>query len=478
MKNNRLNILIGGLILLGFTNCESLEVPNPNNPSEEMVLENPAEFIDVIESGFYTWYNAIEKNVPQWPLSITGQVMTASWGNWGGWDLGRIPREPFQNTLNYNNREVVEFPFNNLNSAVAGVNSPLRLIKDGAKVVVAGVDRTQEAIAKGKAIQGLGAGYIALLFDQGYTVDENSDLTAIELKPRTEVMTFALEKLTEAISLSENNTFTVTGFNGLEMTNLQFAQFLRTTKARFLAYNSRNAAETEAVNWNEVLTLTNNGITTDFAPIGDGGVQWWQRIKVQGQDPGWARVSQRIMNMMDDRFVYPWPDGVPSFPAMDNPKDQRITSDMLYNANIPHPAARGYYFFGNYHYRRFQPYRATLTGPMLMFPVSENNLLKAEALVRTGGSKAEAAALINGTRVERGGLPALTGAESDADLIFAITYERLVELGWTSTGSGYFSRRITTAPSLMLQPGTMTSLPVPARELNILGLPLYTLGGI
>jgi hypothetical protein len=106
-------------------------------------------------------------------------------------------------------------------------------------------------------------------------------------------------------------------------------------------------------------------------------------------------------------------------------------------------------------------------------------LMRAEALVRTNGSKAQAATLINKTRVTRGGLAPLTGAESNDVLLAAIIYEQLVELGWTNLHSnGYFFRRATTLPSMQLQPGTIPHLPVPAQELNVLGLPEYSFGGV
>ena len=110
-------------------------------------------------------------------------------------------------------------------------------------------------------------------------------------------------------------------------------------------------------------------------------------------------------------------------------------------------------------------------------PVAEKDLLRAEALVRTGGSRDEAAELINRTRVARGGLTPLTGGDSDEDLLYAIYYERLVELGWGGGGTGYFVRRMTTVPELLPEPGMIEHLPVPARELNILGLDVYTFGG-
>jgi SusD family. len=124
---------------------------------------------------------------------------------------------------------------------------------------------------------------------------------------------------------------------------------------------------------------------------------------------------------------------------------------------------------------------------------AENDLLIAEALVRTGGDKARAATLINKTRVGRGGLDPLTGASSNNDLLAAIFYERDIELMNTGAGQAWFDRR-RIDPSLTynglpigntwafrggsgLQKGTPRHLPVPAKELETLGIPVYTYGG-
>jgi hypothetical protein len=124
---------------------------------------------------------------------------------------------------------------------------------------------------------------------------------------------------------------------------------------------------------------------------------------------------------------------------------------------------------------------------------AENDLLIAEALVRTGGDKARAASLINTTRVGRGNLPALSGGSSANDLLAAIFYERDVELMGVGAGQGWFDRRRIdknlTYGSIPigntwgfrggsgLQLGTPRHLPLPAKELETLGLPVYTYGG-
>jgi hypothetical protein len=83
-----------------------------------------------------------------------------------------------------------------------------------------------------------------------------------------------------------------------------------------------------------------------------------------------------------------------------------------------------------------------------------------------------AAGLINNSRVTRGGLAALTGAETQAALLTALQYEQDVELPGSNNAPYYNQRRIDN-----LEPLTPHEFPVPAKELGVLGLPLYTWGG-
>ncbi|MFZ6666289.1 hypothetical protein [Peijinzhouia sedimentorum] len=472
-------IWLGAILMTGFVACEDLEVENLNEPNQDQIYSLPEEYLPLIESSYATWWNALEKSDPNWGLSVAGESMTSSWGNWAAQDLGTIPRQQLQNNLTYSNRAVMTTPWNTLNSALATTNAIMRkIVVDNIPVIDgAGEDRTQEALALGRGMQGLALGALGMLFDQAYILDENSDLEQLEFLPYDQVISASRQKLSEAIQIASSNTFTVNILNS-EWSSAQLAQYFSTMSAKIEAFSARNAQETTAnVNWEEILQLTNNGISTDISVLGDGGSQWWNRIKLQGQDPGWAFVSSRIVNMMDDRMPYPWPTGVNSVAVPSDPKDDRMATDYKTSAP-PFQAARGYYFFSMYYYQRFQSYRANLNTEIVHMLVAENDLLKAEALVRTGGSKVTAANLINETRVERGGLAPLTGSESNDVLLAAIVYERLAELPWTNTlTNGFFIRRGTTVTNMQLLPGTIPHLPVPAQELELFGLPYYSFGG-
>ena len=114
------------------------------------------------------------------------------------------------------------------------------------------------------------------------------------------------------------------------------------------------------------------------------------------------------------------------------------------------------------------------TGPVPYMLAAESDLIRAEALIRSGGNLATAAALINNTRVGRGNLTPATAADGAAGLLSMISYERDVELVNTSGTTLYWRRAVTDQP---MQTGTACQLPIPAKELETLSLPIYTFGG-
>ena len=175
---------------------------------------------------------------------------------------------------------------------------------------------------------------------------------------------------------------------------------------------------------------------------------------------------------------------------------RRYMSNYWFNGLAP---------FGNHQSRLIER-------PHVVIAPEELQLLKAEGLIRTGRS-AEAVEIINRTRTEPvgglpnlpelqllGGGPALLIAPADSascvpkrlkvvsvsdgaggtkesgecgDLWDALIYEkRLVTFGYDAM-SAYGDMRGWGC----LAPGTMTHLPVPAFELELAGLPVYTFGG-
>jgi len=489
MKKYKLFILAAAFATF-VMGCEDLEVENLNAPDRATLLSNPAEYPASINGAYTSFWRAIQLSQPNFPISVMAQGPTMSWGNWGARDMGTVPRQALQNNLTYSNRGTWRNPWNGLFATLGPLNSILKIIAEDPTIIIpdgTGNDITQQTIANAKAVQGLKMGYLSLSFDEAYIVDENSDPSVLELQPYGAVNDAAIAKLEEAIAMFSGSSYVMDGWFGLSFTGDDAANILRGFVAKFEMAQARNSGEAAAVDWTKVLANTANPV--GLSPVGDAGFNWWHRLLIQGQDGGWARVSQKVIKLMnpskpDTEVPYPWPDGVNSYDPITTPDDNRVTTDFTYNDGNDFSASRGYYFFGNYSYSRYLSYRAGFTDPMDFLTTEELGMMRAEALIRTGGSKADAAALINETRVNRGGLAALTGAESDADLLNAITYERIVEFTWHGSMNVWFYRRMVTPAGntdagnlYYLEPATARHMPVPADEQSIFGRPFKTYGG-
>jgi hypothetical protein len=158
--------------------------------------------------------------------------------------------------------------------------------------------------------------------------------------------------------------------------------------------------------------------------------------------------------------------------------DARYVSDFTFLTPVIGDPGRGIYMQSPWYHSRYKDHSRTsptaARTPVPYLLAAESDLVRAEALVRKSGPDlATAAALINTTRVGRGNLPAATAADGAATLLSYIEYEREIEIHNTS-GFTLFQRRHVDG----LQPGTWRHLPIPAKELETLALPIYTFGGV
>jgi hypothetical protein len=282
-----------------------------------------------------------------------------------------------------------------------------------------------------------------------------------------------------------------------------------TMAARQLAYTPRTPEENAQVNWAKELAYAEKGISSggssfDLVAKGDGGNNWFDLQKGYGEFQAWVRVDQRVIQLADPTQPRVW--ATATGPERAQPADDRFAKGTpnasgdvktpgadfwYYKSTGSWDVARGVYLFSSWGHARWISYgydgpsATRFTGDVPYVLAAENDLLIAEGLIRTGGDKARAAALINKTRVGRGHLPALTGGSSTNDLLAALFYERDVELFDTGAGQPWFDRRRIDKSLTYnginigagLQPGTPRHLPLPAKELETLGMPVYTYGG-
>ncbi len=487
-------------VLLLSSACVDLDVTNPNNPDVARALATPADVARVAESSINSWYLGTTHYEPTMALQVTADAATANFGNFGMRFNNLEPRIAYNNNSANSDELVSRRPWNNSYAALGAANDALRAI-DIAGIVVPGADNTEKARAAALFAQAASLQNLSMLWDQAFVVTEDTDLLSPpQLQPYTEVRVVAMEKWDELIALTAGKSWVLNDGVlpiGVPTSGVMLNRIANTMAARTLVYNARTGAENTATNWARVLTYANKGITgtglTDmnFDVVYDDN-NWFDFVKLYGNLHSWTRVDQRLANRMSPNIPVKFA-GIPAQPVA-QPIDNRmgvanlpcggnpesclvgITKDYVDLRTTIGDPARGIYMQSTIYHRRYRDKSFAVPGPSRLGPVpfvlaAENDLIIAEALARTGGDLSRAAALVNKTRVTRGGLAPV--ASTAAAILAAVDYERDVELlntnGWVPFMDG---RRLG-----RLQPRQWLHLPVPAVELEVLGLPVYTFGG-
>ncbi|MFB0516640.1 MAG: hypothetical protein ACETWG_08550, partial [Candidatus Neomarinimicrobiota bacterium] len=486
-----------GLVIWVIGCIETLEVENPNDPDTQRTIASPSDVEALIAGSFRTYWFATEHWTCPLGLTTIADENSSSWGNEGMKDLSSEPRVAFNNTTAYASKGHIEVPWYDLYGAISAVNDGLRAILDPDDPMEIGTDgeHTPRAIAFARFIQGLSYGFLAEMFDQAYIVDETDDLNAIALgevdvplSPYGEVMDAAIGYLGDCIAECSGEDFTTpdTWINGVALTSDGLARLAHSYTARFMAAVARTPTERAAVNWDGVKTHVAAGIQEgeDFGPVGDGWINWYSWYREITWGPyGWMRADYKTIGLADTSSGYQnWLDT--QVAKRDEfllyTADRRVTgctacpdsegTYFSYNGASPFQVARGTYHFSMYAYEGYRDLAYYGNVPMWTMTHVEMRLLEAEAEYRLG-HKAAAADIVNETRVTNGELPALTGDEDD--FFEWLKYEKGIETFARQVGLFYFDRRGWGD----LVTGTPLHFPVPAKELEVGQLPLYTHGG-
>jgi len=526
----------------------NLNVENPNDPDKIRSLGQPSGLQALLGGGVRTWVETRE-NYYVMPLDAQADNYTASWNNAAmrfyssvgsdcpircGWtNSSTAPEAAGGPTV-----EVLWYGYYNVlttaNNVLIGIEN-LHVCFDDDCAVDSTLTQRNKSVAR--MLQGMALAGIAMIYDQGFIVDETTDLSAPKTLPfhtRQEVRDAALAKLEQAYTeagvttwstpkQSDGPWFGLT--SGRQYTNVQIRQLIRTMQAELVAMFPRNSAENTAANWASVATYASQGISSGTPFQFEFYIDQTTRecgvacIKTWGNSVSTERVDTRVAAILTTNHQDPWP--APSGnPCPTISSDKRVgdgTFGPAPNANYNQvkianpatasagtdyacagvaifPAARGSYHQSNLQHVRYHQlaYRGEDlpaddgTGQDPLYTQQMNDLLWAEGLIRSGGDLALAATLINNSRVTRGGLTALTGAEGTPALIAALQYEQEIEfMGQGVTPffnrrrSGYNAAAAGGRPAYVdgLIPGTPRHMPVPAKELDILTRAVYSFGG-
>lgn len=501
--------LLGATATLLLGACQDLEVTNPNNPDRDRSTSQPGDVQTLVASTFTTFWPMTQGNWPGITLAAMADEATSGFADFGILELSSEPRAAFNNTTIYSRRFVAEDPWYILYGVISTNNDALTAIDDGLVIMEGGTDVTPRARAFAKFMQGLAHGYLGLYFDQASISDETMDpaTATYPLVPYPEVLAAAVAQLEAAAQLATASSFTIpaTGWiNGVTLTNTQLAQLANSFIAKFLAYGARTPAERAAVNWAKVITHIDAGITADVAPTAISGILFsdYRRLMARQRTvtPGdFARLDYFLVGPADTSGAFQnWI----NTPLANRTQFQMRTPDRRVQGPTG-PASLGKYFGyhtatifaadrGLYHRSSYYYWRAGMgttweNGVQQWMTRAEMNLLKAEALIRLNRA-AEAIPLINLTRVANGELPAITTVDGPAQatscvprkhngqcgsLWDALKYEKRIEMTGVEPGVSWYDARGWGT----LIAGTMTQMPIPARERETTRSTSYTFGG-
>ena len=505
---------LGLAAVLAAAGCKSLDITNPNNPDGPRALADPAAIEAVAGGSIRIWINTYEQLEAGGPLVTQAQTYSASWNNFNMNFYSSIDADgtrnsrPWQNNPAASARTSIEAYWNGYYSSLGLANSVLKAIRVNGLVINNAPD-TKRAETIAQLMQGASLSGIAMNYDKGYILDENSDLGALAYSNRKQVRDAALAAFDTTIALATANTFTTpSGWaNGPIYTNVQVAKIARTMAAWLLANYPRSAAENTAVDWARVVTYASNGMSVgtrfDFMFIGDGCAAWCAEVIYWFNSIDTGRLSTRVARLLSAAQVHPYPVGGNPQPNTGNSPDRRLGdgsfgsaaltagfgtvprtvnggSDFAYSTQAIFNNARGTYHQSNIAHVRYdasgQQSPTSIyggNGPAPVFSAAQNDLLWAEGLLRQAAPNlATAATLINNTRVTRGGLTPAAAGDGATVLMTRLQYEMEIELLGLGASSYYLRRRIDG-----LLAGTPREMPVPAKELGVFGQPLYTWGG-
>lgn len=503
--------------------CYDLTLTNPNAPDGARALADSHDAMALVGGAFHVWFEAsYDIHGAGLALSNAAFQHTPPWAGYGMEKFGRIPRVGFTNRPEEPEYSNMAWPWDRSYVALRAVADGLAALGFPKTGAAGGEPEAAAALAVGRLVQGLAHATVALLYDQGFVVDETRDPTAREDPlPFPALMDRALAYLEEAAALAEGARWAIPeGWLTRSLTGPELACAARSWKARYRAANARTPAERAAVDWAAVLADVDAGITTDFALHMDYINGWHNDVLGYGTYPGWSQLGFFIYGMADQSGSYQrwdgadlvgWQagggrkdvvlDGRPvlivtpdlRFPRGSTVEAQRLAPGRYFRITAEGGETggtwarpdRGTWRWSWYKHVRGEDYWSGTAYLQPEIRLSEMRLLKAEALYHLG-DRAGAAALVNETRVAAG-LSSTDAAGTNAScvprlpdgrcggLLEMLKWEKRMEntfrgpLGnlWFFDGRGWGD----------LWRGTFLHLPVPCREARILGMPCDVTGG-
>jgi hypothetical protein len=519
------------------TGCSdsALGVDNTNNPDRARVLGNANDVESLAASQFQQVFSATFNDL----YSIDQSMGTMSLMNFNGLanngmgPRGGIPRQPLDNS-NGNAYMADNYRDFRILTAVARTSADiLRVAKEAGFALPGGAGDLNRLLGFAHFTYGVSLGYLSMAYDSA-GIPRPSDTTETPaVEGYQAVNAWALAQLDSAQAyfgkspISNVPTGWANGVGGPAITAPDFVRLIRSYRAKIRAGVARTPAERTAVAWPQVVADATAGITSDFiifyAPSSGWDHVWLnQAYHFRSSDTNWHLLTPYIIGMADVSggfeswlaqprdsrapflIVTPdlrFPQGTTRTAQMADRGGQGVTTGGRYIRNHDPGLDQSGTGWGLSYYTHYRFYEWNLNnriGPKPYLTKAENDMLAAEAYIRTGNIAA-AAALIDLTRVKNG-LPALTGVVTTSSqaipggsqcvpripvgptftttacgtILEAMKWEKRMESAYAMWGAWYFDARGWGD----LPEGTPLNWPTPIQELNARRLPTYNVGGV
>jgi len=507
----RVKMTVTAAVLTASMGCVDLDVTNVNEPDRGRALASASDVEALISGTFRTWWELQQGQAPGPAMASLADDVSQSQANYGFQDQGQEPPTPIINETAYQWGYWVYDPWTFTNRALASLRDGLQSIDDLGLEMGVGNQDGPRVQTFARFMQGLLLGNIALQYDQGFILDETvEDPEALELVPYQDVMAAAREKLATAREMATDNSFTIPGgwMGPSSYTSDDLVRLTHSYEARFMAQVARTPADREQVLWAEVLAHINSGVLDDFGiELAGNDDVWSVNGGMKDQQGDGSNVDLALIGPADQSGAYAaWEAASPGskLAFLVDTDDRRITDGTpegpgaytTWRNSLGAPAERGLYFQSNYARKWYLGISETGFGFAPELTVEEMGFLAAEAHIRMGNPDL-ALPFINGDRVAVGQLDAATvdgapGARcvpratgllaraSDTpegecgDLMQTLIYESRIELAFLTAGNSWYNSRGWGT----LRPGRAYHCPIPSVDLELLGMPIYTFGGV
>ncbi|WP_430907725.1 hypothetical protein [Maribacter sp. 2-571] len=471
------------LTALGIMSCsqEEFNIPNDNQADAGRVLANAADFQNFNISNHSALMTSQVEFTGVYFRALSDQFSTTNAFR-GFWDFCDQPRRQIINSTAND-----DLPFqagggwNDFNSVINNANIVIGNIEiDGNTVIDGDTDLTNQELAGAYFDKGVAQGYLAMIYNQAYIVNPDTDPNTLEFSTYQEVFAAAVANIEQAISIAQGES----GFqypiypNGEVIDGARFIALANSYLARLTIALPRTNAEAQSVDYDAVLAYANNGITTDLAPQATENVffnnfQDWSLFDLS--PAGYMPTDIKIQRLFDPTYDtdYPIDDTIILDPVVTD--DPRVDEYYAYVGSEFGflRASRGRQLFSSYKtIKFFNGNNQNQTGiPVNIFAAAEMDYIKAECYYRKGDFASAVAALDASPRATKGNQSTTAAADN---VLNALLYEVSIELDLASgmCVEWAFMRRHD-----MLQAGSPTMFPVPASELEVTQDDIYTFGG-